>query len=58
VRLKFDYYRRDRRERAYIMEDVTDSLKLLEILQPVVLERQSHGRPADIMEVTATQSVI
>jgi len=51
VKCKLNYFRKDRRERCYVMEDLSDSMRLMDILQPEVAKTQSRRKSADTMEV-------
>ena len=51
VECKFDYFRKDRRTRCYVMEDENDATRLVCILQPIVKQVQSVKKSSDTMEV-------
>ncbi|XP_067929584.1 serine/threonine-protein kinase 11-interacting protein-like isoform X2 [Watersipora subatra] len=50
VRCKFDYFRKDRRERCYVMEDLNDAMRLVDILQPIAASTQSSRKSTGVSE--------
>lgn len=51
MKCRFDYFRKDRRERLYIMEDMSDCMRLMDILQPVVQLSQASRFSTNTYEV-------
>lgn len=51
VKCKFDYFRKDRRERCYVMEDLNYAMRLMDILQPMVAINQSTRKLTETLEV-------